>query len=263
MLTMIPDGTIALAKSGRYEAIVESPTLNEVRFGLPMKRAYPKESLMERNAMTAKSRTKHRSWSEDDPRFERVAEKRALILESAKAVFLSEGYAAASMERISAHAGVSKMTLYRHFKDKESLFIETINQQCGAIYKFSQHKPASSREEAVVELKRYGAAFIDVVIAPDILGLYQTLLGEMMRFPDLGRMFFDIVIARSIEAIERILSGIMSPSEVAWRAPAFMHLVMGDSYQRLSLGKLSHDECHRRCVAEIDKAARLIICELS
>lgn len=204
-------------------------------------------------------RTKRKPWAEDDPRFERVAEKRALIFESARAVFLMEGYAASSMERISAHAGVSKMTLYRHFKDKESLFVETINQQCDGIYQFGRHQPAASLKEAEAELKKFGSAFIDVVIAPDNLSLHQMLMGEMVRFPHLGRLFFDIVISHSIEAIERILSGIFPPKEVAWRAPAFMHLVMGDGYQRLSLGKLTQAEARKHCVAQTKKAATIIL----
>ena len=214
---------------------------------------------MARAAAATTPKSKRKPWAEDDSRFERVAEKRALILESARAVFLTEGYAASSMERISAHAGVSKMTLYRHFKDKESLFVETISQQCGAIYQFSRHEPAASLEEAEAELKRFGSTFIDVVIAPDNLSLHQMLMGEMVRFPELGRQFFDVVIAHSIGAIERILSGIFPPKEVAWRAPAFMHLVMGDGYQRLSLGKLTQAETRRHCVAQTKKATKLIL----
>ncbi|WP_206520310.1 TetR/AcrR family transcriptional regulator [Altererythrobacter sp. BO-6] len=183
-------------------------------------------------------------------------------MEAAKVIFLSEGYAAASMDRISEQAGVSKMTVYRHFKDKEALFIETINQQCDGIYQFGSHEPAASRDEAISELKSYGAAFINLVTAPDVLGIYQTLLGEMLRFPDLGRMFFDIVIAKSIESIRHILSGIFPPEQADWRAPAFMHLVMGDSYQRLSLGKLTRAECLERSAEEIDRAARLIVCNI-
>lgn len=207
-------------------------------------------------------RTKRKPWAEDDPRYQRVAEKRSQIVEAAKMIFLSEGYATASMDRISEQAGVSKMTVYRHFKDKEALFIETINQQCDAIYQFGSHEPAGSKEEAIRELKLYGAAFIDLVTAPDVLGIYNTLLGEMLRFPDLGRMFFDIVIEKSIDGIRRILSGVFPPEQVELRAPAFMHLVMGDSYQRLSLGKLTRAECLERSVKEIDLAARLIVCDL-
>ena len=206
--------------------------------------------------------TKRKPWAKDDPRFERVAKKRSEIVEAAKVVFLSEGYATASMDRISAQAGVSKMTVYRNFKDKEALFIETINQQCEDVYQFGKHEPAKSKAEAVSELKRYGATFIELVTAPDVLGIYQTLLGEMLRFPDLGRMFFDIVIEKSIDGIKRILSGIFLQEQVDWRAPAFMHLIMGDSYQRLSLGKLTRAECLERSKEEIDRAARLILCNL-
>ena len=48
--------------------------------------------------------------------------KRRIILRGAKAVFLSRGFAGANMDAVAAKAGVSKMTLYRHFASKEALF---------------------------------------------------------------------------------------------------------------------------------------------
>ncbi|MGH6656378.1 MAG: TetR/AcrR family transcriptional regulator [Actinocrinis sp.] len=49
--------------------------------------------------------------------------KRRAILDAAAQVFLSEGYARASVDAIAAAAGVSKQTVYNHFGDKERLLI--------------------------------------------------------------------------------------------------------------------------------------------
>src|SRR5688572_31812984 len=56
--------------------------------------------------------------------------KRAAILEAAKVLFSHEGYAGTSMDQIAASAGVSKLTVYSHFGDKEALFIEAVERYC-------------------------------------------------------------------------------------------------------------------------------------
>ncbi|MEL7315245.1 MAG: TetR/AcrR family transcriptional regulator, partial [Cyanobacteria bacterium J06559_3] len=55
-------------------------------------------------------------------------DKAKAILSGALQVFTTQGYAAASMDRIASAAGVSKPTLYRYFQDKETLFVTLIQQ---------------------------------------------------------------------------------------------------------------------------------------
>ncbi len=52
--------------------------------------------------------------------------KRASILEAAKRLFLEQGYQGVSMDQIATAAGVSKLTVYSHFGDKETLFSDAI-----------------------------------------------------------------------------------------------------------------------------------------
>src|ERR1700686_1173805 len=61
----------------------------------------------------------------DDER--RSARKRRAVLEAARAAFLRNGYLGTSMDEIAAAAQVSKQTVYKHFADKERLFIEIVN----------------------------------------------------------------------------------------------------------------------------------------
>ena len=48
--------------------------------------------------------------------------KRQSILDAAKILFLSKGFASTSMDAVANLAGVSKLTVYSHFTDKETLF---------------------------------------------------------------------------------------------------------------------------------------------
>lgn len=57
-------------------------------------------------------------------------EKRKKILEAAKALFLERGYHGSSMNHIAKEAGVTKLTVYNHFQDKDHLFTCAIAETC-------------------------------------------------------------------------------------------------------------------------------------
>ena len=48
--------------------------------------------------------------------------KRASLVEAAADVFCREGFAGANIDLIAAEAGVSRQTVYNHYRDKETLF---------------------------------------------------------------------------------------------------------------------------------------------
>ncbi len=56
-------------------------------------------------------------------------EKRAAILAAAKSLFVRNAFAGTSMDAIAAEAGVSKLTVYSHFGDKDNLFREVIRSR--------------------------------------------------------------------------------------------------------------------------------------
>ncbi|MFD1936349.1 TetR/AcrR family transcriptional regulator [Nonomuraea mangrovi] len=57
-----------------------------------------------------------------------LADKRRAILAGALAVFARDGYTRASIDAISATAGVSTRTIYNHFTDKAQLFQSVIQE---------------------------------------------------------------------------------------------------------------------------------------
>jgi len=57
-----------------------------------------------------------------------LADKHRAILAGALTVFARDGYTRASMDAISAEAGVSTRTIYNHFQDKERLFQAVIQE---------------------------------------------------------------------------------------------------------------------------------------
>jgi AcrR family transcriptional regulator len=71
--------------------------------------------------------------------------KRDAILKGAKAVFLKRGFEGTSMDAVALRAGVSKMTVYRHFGSKESLFAGVITDLCERIRRAKRSRPSLAR----------------------------------------------------------------------------------------------------------------------
>jgi TetR/AcrR family transcriptional repressor of mexJK operon len=202
-----------------------------------------------------------RAWSADDPRRKRQAEKRAALLDAAQTVFLAEGYAGTSMQAVADRAGVSKMTLYRHFEDKEQLFLVMFFEQCMRSRDRATVEPARDVPEATAALEEFARGFVRAFTDPGMLALFRMLIGETGRFPQLGKTFYDHGPRQEIADIEVILSGLLPPSEVLGRAQAFFYLALGDAYHQLLLGCFPDESSAAALEEQIRKAARLVLPE--
>ena len=205
--------------------------------------------------------TAPRAWNADDPRRKRQAEKRVALLDAAQVVFLTEGYAGTSMQAVADRAGVSKMTLYRHFKDKEELFLAMFFEQCMRSRERATVAPAHDVPEALGALEEFARGFVRAFTDPGALALFRMLIGEAGRFPQLGKSFYDHGPRQEIADIEVILSGLLPPAVVRGRAQAFFYLALGDAYHQLLLGCFPDESSAAVLEEQIWEAARLVLPE--
>jgi len=119
----------------------------------------------------------------------RSGRKRRAVLDAAREVFLEHGYPAASMDEIAALAGVSKMTVYKHFSDKRGLFVAVFT---GAI----EEAEASTRPlidelgesvDLVRDLRAFARRHVTLVTQPHLIRLRRMVIAETTRFPELAR----------------------------------------------------------------------------
>lgn len=75
---------------------------------------------------------KSRQASARGPRLS-APERRRVILDAAKEIFLVEGYDRTTMRQIAAKVGVTPTTLYLHFADKETLLREICDESFGKL----------------------------------------------------------------------------------------------------------------------------------
>lgn len=75
--------------------------------------------------------------------------RRAQIIDSARAVFARQGYAASRTREIAAEAGVNEAMLYRHFPSKEELFEASVLESIdAAMVRATQNAKGISRDLA-------------------------------------------------------------------------------------------------------------------
>ena len=120
------------------------------------------------------------------------ADKAQTILAGALEVFTTQGYAAASMDRIAKTCGVSKPTLYTYFKNKEGLFVALIQQMTEEHHRMLLVAPDTSASTLPPDqlLRAMAALVIDKFSENrSLLTLMRLVIGESERFPELAKTF--------------------------------------------------------------------------
>jgi len=115
--------------------------------------------------------------------------KRDAIVKAAAQVFLEHGYGAASMDHIAQEAGVSKQTIYSHFGAKDALFEAIVHSKCAALTGRGVSSPDENKSLEDV-LYDTASSFLTVILAPESVTLYRTILSECVRFPELASAFY-------------------------------------------------------------------------
>ena len=125
-----------------------------------------------------------------------MTQKHEQILQGATRVFLQEGYARTSMDRVSAEAGVSKQTIYSHFRDKEGLFKALIERLTVACFQ-SVFNVEDLQGEPAILLRHVAELYLTKVVEnPDYVGLLRLIITESQSFPELAKLYTQTVVQR-------------------------------------------------------------------
>lgn len=129
---------------------------------------------------------------QDSPRQQRPSSerKRFDILRAATKSFFEVGFEATSIEQIAREAGVSKVTIYNQFINKEALFSASIARECEKI-----RATVALSEDSGLPLEQrlfsIGETIIDFLSRPEMIRFEQRISAETDRFPKLGIAFLN------------------------------------------------------------------------
>lgn len=166
--------------------------------------------------------------------------KRKAILDAAKRLFLQAGFDGASVEQIAAEAGVSKLTVYSHFQDKEALFFTAIEEQCRQHLPDSLFAPpaATSLERALHEI---GRRFHDLLASDDSVALHRMLIADARNAERLGSQFWAASGERILASLDAFLHlaverGELEIDDSREAASQFLSLLKGEINLRMLCG---------------------------
>ncbi|ALF51849.1 TetR family transcriptional regulator [Nostoc piscinale CENA21] len=154
-----------------------------------------------------------------------ITQKQEQILQGAIRVFLREGYAKTSMDRVSAEAGVSKQTIYSHFQDKEGLFTALMERLTLRCFQSIVSNTELQGEPASL-LRQVGETYLTKVADnPDYVALLRLVITESQNFPELAKLYNQTVVQRGRFLLSQYFAshpelGITDPEAIA-------HIFMG------------------------------------
>lgn len=116
--------------------------------------------------------------------------KDAAILRAARDSFLERGFAASTIEDIAARAGVSKVTVYKRFEDKETLFEAAVKAEMATMIAQLDHEPEGDGTLAH-QLNAFGYVLLRFLFSPTHVALDRMLAFDLAKSPSMARRFFD------------------------------------------------------------------------
>src|SRR3954453_12403238 len=146
-------------------------------------------------------------------RAEAMAESRAKLIHAARRAFATQGYAAASMDELTASVGLTRGALYHNFEDKKGLLWAVVAQIDGEM----AERLRSAREEAPSlwqGLLAEGSAYIEMALDPEIQRIMlldgPAVLGDPSKWP--GENACLEITIRTIRSL--IEEGVVKPIDV-------------------------------------------------
>jgi AcrR family transcriptional regulator len=163
--------------------------------------------------------------------------KRRQIMDGARAMFLAQGFDAASMGEIARQAGVSKGTLYVYFDSKEKLFQAIVEEECQA--QAEQVFALDSNDHNVeAVLLRLGKDFVRFLCSPTRVSPLRTVISIADRMPELGKRFYETGPAYGIARVARYLEdqvavGILAIDDCELAAAQFLDSCQSTTFKPL------------------------------
>jgi len=185
-------------------------------------------------------------------------EKRAAILVAAKALFIRNAFAGTSMDAIAADAGVSKLTVYSHFGDKDNLFREVIRSRIQDLLPEETYffDPTADIRDTLL---RVALTHAHLDCNAETVGTFRAILSDCRQGnPRYGKLIWEEGAKRTHGLMERLLqqavdAGQLDIDDVARASGQFLSLIKGNLMMRQMFGCT---ECPESYTEEIESTAR-------
>jgi TetR/AcrR family transcriptional regulator, mexJK operon transcriptional repressor len=165
--------------------------------------------------------------------------KRAAILLAAGQCFLRDGLEGASMDSIADAAGVSKLTVYKNFQNKETLFREVISAKC------REFSPPDSFLALVDQapraaLTQIANGFLRLMLQPEVVAMHRVVIGEAGRNPRVAELLNEAGARPTLAAFSEVLKAWVKAGKLEIPATErasdhFFNMLKGHMLQEVTL----------------------------
>jgi len=145
---------------------------------------------------------------------------RQIILKAALDCFIKEGYVNTSMNDIVKNSGISKGGIYWHFKSKEEMFVQMI-EEAYDVWLSNVNSALSHISDPLEKLRKYGQLFYSQIDMPVFRIIPESYWGEVgehyrARLNECYSKDDDLIFSIFEEAISQNKLIITDPKSLTW-----------------------------------------------
>jgi len=164
--------------------------------------------------------------------------KREQIFAAASALFPQLGFDNVSMDKVAEQAGVSKQTVYSHFRNKDELYSACISRCCIA-YQMSPEFMDTDKPVADM-LREIGRRFLGLLLSKEALHIYRLSVSNACQHPHLAALFYNAGPVPTTQAVSDYLQqqhekGVLTIPDARTAASQFLYMLRGDVVTRATL----------------------------
>ncbi len=162
------------------------------------------------------------------------------ILRAAIELFPQLGYDKTTMDDIAKQAGVTKQTVYSHYKSKDQLFTRMIDKLC---QRGVSHAPIAGTKTRSFEslLLEIGLNLLTLITSKEGMAITRLVVAEAGRYPKLARLYYESGTQRIMQLLAEFLDGqnargVIAVPNTESAAAYFFALLKGQYFLRMTLG---------------------------
>jgi AcrR family transcriptional regulator len=128
------------------------------------------------------------------------------IVDAASELFVELGFQATTMDKVAQRAKISKLSIYRHFGNKEALFSAAIAAHC---HQFAPQALIEGVEgPAEDQLIAVGSSLLRTLLSPDVRSVEAMIMADKTNQKSLSKLHYEagpVYVIAQIEALLRQL----------------------------------------------------------
>jgi len=126
------------------------------------------------------------------------------IVEAASELFVELGFQATTLDKVAQRAKISKLSIYRHFENKEALFSAAIVAGCHQL--FAPQALLEGVEGSVEDqLMVVGSLLLHMLLRPDVSSVEAMVMADKTNQKSLSKLHYEAGPAHVIAQIEALL----------------------------------------------------------